>query len=69
MKADSETPALKLFVTGTSTGDPDQWEPCGNKTLVIAASKEDACRMTGWHSAAEVDMSRPRVLTKDAEVL
>jgi hypothetical protein len=46
MKEKPETSALKLFVVGERSGDPNDWGQWTTKALVIASSAEEALRLT-----------------------
>jgi hypothetical protein len=55
---------LKLFVVGTSSGNPDEWSEYGNRALVLATSPEEALSMVDFSSAvAEVKTDKPCVLS------
>jgi hypothetical protein len=64
-----EKPALKLFVVGGMSGDPDDWEAWTDRHLVIAANESEALSMVECASRATavhlVDMSKPRRLMSD----
>ena len=56
--------ALKLYVVGESSGNPDDWFDC-ERAFVIASSPEDAARLVDGNVAlvAEVDAREPLVLS------
>jgi ribonuclease H / adenosylcobalamin/alpha-ribazole phosphatase len=61
--ASVEKPALKLFVVGESSGDPDKWSDLGGYSIIIAANKEQAERLSSWPGpVCEIPMTAPCVL-------
>jgi hypothetical protein len=63
-----ETPKLKLFVVGESSGNPSTWDHWTQKHLVIAESKERAIALTDCdprHPAAEVQFDQEGLLMVD----
>jgi len=61
-----EKPALKLYVVGESSGNPDEWYDWGELSLVLATNEREAAELGDCPSAAvaEVDANRPLVLLR-----
>jgi len=56
-------PSLKLFVVGSSSGNPDDWSSFGTRALVLAESLDQAISMVDFSSCgAEVKCDGPTVL-------
>jgi hypothetical protein len=63
MDAKDGASALKLYVVGEDSPDPDTWSDWGSRVFVIASSIDEAIRLAGTDDiAAEVKFSRPGIL-------
>ena len=62
--------ALKLFVCGEKTADPEKWSKWSEVALVIAETPEKALEMTaefGYSVATEIPMDKPLFICKQSE--
>ncbi len=58
--------ALKLYVLGESSGDPDDWGAWGRRALVLAETSEQALALhDAFGLVAEVKGTRPVLLAQD----
>ena len=54
---------LKLFVVGSSSGNPEDWSEHGTRALILAHSLEEALGMVDFSAnGAEVHCDEPTVL-------
>ena len=51
---------MKLFVSGESSPDPDQW--ARRPALIIASSAEEALELSDYSIVTEIPMDKPTLL-------
>ena len=54
--------ALKLFVLGERSPNPDEWDMAGEIAIVMAHDSEEALRMYPLQPATEISISESMVL-------
>jgi hypothetical protein len=60
-----EQPKLQLYVVGESSGNPDDWSEYGSRMIVIAAGKEEACKLAECPQCTVtslIDLTNPVIL-------